>query len=562
MSPTMDTLEEGLQCRSAIVATTKPPLLTLNPGNQTVGDCRLLSVTRLAADHSVQQVPNSFSKSWPVNRTKFLVRNARKLGTTSLPSMTLHLSQNNNSSDKCISSLSKPTNSSPLSPLPSPLQSNITGHDAIVINTAPSNKLHPFNDNHPWLDLKRTKLFLEKKFPLAVKYILTYPLVVICLWALLYIFWGKLAFPESGSLFALLALEVSAIFLVCNYPRSCCLFAGFSSTSGNVLCWVTFEKCTQNKCCKEFESGDFFSFKRNFSCDPFDERGVRGQYDQHSQVQKCGSFSCNRKLHYRSGVCGFIRILYSWIFSCLGCIDGILAICMAECALGFIFGNEEMEAGLVKGLAEVTLGGVFGIFWGGLSGVLLAHENDPDIKTIAVFSGGVMSLIGLSKIGYPRGGPLGTFLGAFVAVTIWKKKSDLTNLTCAYDKLWFIFQPLLFGIIGARTDFEIFDWTVIYKGVGCLLISTVVRIFASYLMTSWVDISFRERIFLVLAWTGKGTVQAALGPVALDTAIDLGLENEQLLAQQIMNIAAMIILLSSFSGFLALKFFGHSMLTR
>lgn len=42
---------------------------------------------------------------------------------------------------------------------------------------------------------------------------------------------------------------------------------------------------------------------------------------------------------------------------------------------------------------------------------------------------GVMSLIGLSKIGYPRGGPLGTFLGAFVAVTIWKKKSDLTNVS-------------------------------------------------------------------------------------------------------------------------------------
>lgn len=36
---------------------------------------------------------------------------------------------------------------------------------------------------------------------------------------------------------------------------------------------------------------------------------------------------------------------------------------------------EEMEAGLVKGLAEVTLGGVFGIFWGGLSGVLLAHVS-------------------------------------------------------------------------------------------------------------------------------------------------------------------------------------------
>lgn len=52
----------------------------------------------------------------------------------------------------------------------------------------------------------------------------------------------------------------------------------------------------------------------------------------------------------------------------------------------------------------------------------------------------------------------------------------LTKVNQAFDKLWFIFQPLLFGILGARTDFSLVDWSVVGQGAICLAISTVVSI--------------------------------------------------------------------------------------
>jgi hypothetical protein len=140
---------------------------------------------------------------------------------------------------------------------------------------------------------------------------------------------------------------------------------------------------------------------------------------------------------------------------------------MAECAFGFIFGDGEylnfvksvaishhmktgvLEAGLRKGLAEVALGGAFGICWGGATGFVLIYVSylicidgesrtklcfnlqaeNPIWKTITIFSGGVMSLLGLNKIGYPRGGPLGVFLGSLIAVNIWKwREINLTQV--------------------------------------------------------------------------------------------------------------------------------------
>jgi hypothetical protein len=56
----------------------------------------------------------------------------------------------------------------------------------------------------------------------------------------------------------------------------------------------------------------------------------------------------------------------------------------------------------------------------------------------------------------------------------YKYFSFSLKLTKAYEALWFIFQPLLFGIIGSRIDLGIVDWGIIYKGIICLGISTMV----------------------------------------------------------------------------------------
>ena len=80
-------------------------------------------------------------------------------------------------------------------------------------------------------------------------------------------------------------------------------------------------------------------------------------------------------------------------------------------------------------------------------------------------------------------------------------------------------------------------------------------------MTSCVQLTWRQRIFIAFAWIPKGTVQAALGPVALDTAKDLnfGLETEEL-GYKVMNFAVLVIILASSLGSCFLLFFGRTLM--
>ncbi|CAG7821659.1 unnamed protein product [Allacma fusca] len=253
-----------------------------------------------------------------------------------------------------------------------------------------------------------------------------------------------------------------------------------------------------------------------------------------------------------------------------GCgLDAILAICMAEFALGFIFANGEVSGGLSKGVLEVVMGGAFGLLWGTVVGYLFDYSRSAKTQTFALFTGGVMGLLGLTKIGYPRGGPLGTFAGVLVSVTLWKtrKAEDSAEKNKIIQEnftfLWFLLQPLLFGIIGSRTDLSTVQWPIVFKGMACLAISLTGRSAIVFLLTSCDHLTLRQKLFLTLSWIPKGTVQAALGPVALDTALSLGFgPDTEALAYQVMNIAVATILLASIFGSLALLLGGRRLLTK
>jgi len=83
-------------------------------------------------------------------------------------------------------------------------------------------------------------------------------------------------------------------------------------------------------------------------------------------------------------------------------------------------------------------------------------------------------------------------------------------------------------------------------------------------MTTWGNISTREKLYLCLAWLPKGTVQAALGPAALDTALaaknlpsDVDFED---LGYKVMNISAATVMAAATIGCLLLRFVGPRLL--
>lgn len=96
----------------------------------------------------------------------------------------------------------------------------------------------------------------------------------------------------------------------------------------------------------------------------------------------------------------------------------------------------ELYDGLRKGVLEVIMGGAFGALWGGVVGLLLGVHHGNSIRTFAVFTGGCMSLLGLTKIGYPRGGPLGVFSGSLIVACLWRwKKVDGKNNVSVMNRL-------------------------------------------------------------------------------------------------------------------------------
>ncbi|VDM35402.1 unnamed protein product [Hydatigera taeniaeformis] len=56
------------------------------------------------------------------------------------------------------------------------------------------------------------------------------------------------------------------------------------------------------------------------------------------------------------------------------------------------------------------------------------------------------------------------------------------------------------------------------RGIASILISLAFRIAASILAVTPSPLKWKERIFVAVAWIPKATVQAAIGPLALDSA--------------------------------------------
>jgi len=73
--------------------------------------------------------------------------------------------------------------------------------------------------------------------------------------------------------------------------------------------------------------------------------------------------------------------------------------------------------------------------------------------------------------------------------------------------LWTVFQPLLFGLIGAEVSLSLIQPETVALGLAVLCIGLVLRIITSFLVVMGLGLTVRERLFVALAWLPKATVQ-------------------------------------------------------
>ena len=101
------------------------------------------------------------------------------------------------------------------------------------------------------------------------------------------------------------------------------------------------------------------------------------------------------------------------------------------------------------------------------------------------------------------------------------RREVAVRLSSKYSKLWVAAELLLFVLVGAAVDIQ-YAAQVGVKAIVLLLGVLVFRMFGVFLSLLGTHFIGRERLFCMLAYTPKATVQAAIGSLPLSAGLACG----------------------------------------
>ncbi|WP_091531641.1 cation:proton antiporter [Alkalibacterium subtropicum] len=201
-------------------------------------------------------------------------------------------------------------------------------------------------------------------------------------------------------------------------------------------------------------------------------------------------------------------------------IDDVIAITLFTFFLGL--GTGARESHLLLDLGRIPLSILGGVLLGGVLAYLIVivfRAIDRryteklvlllGITIIFVEFGeyiGIASLLGVMTIG-------------FILFELIPRQSKEFSL--ALGSLWVVLQILLFALVGAEVNIQV-ALDAGMTGVLIILVGLVARSVGVWLATAKSALNPRERLFCMIAYTPKATVQAAIGAIPLALGVEQG----------------------------------------
>ncbi|ETN59730.1 hypothetical protein AND_008669 [Anopheles darlingi] len=254
---------------------------------------------------------------------------------------------------------------------------------------------------------------------------------------------------------------------------------------------------------------------------------------------------------------GLNKGIHTLIIAVTSCND-VLAIFLFGVILGLIFTTGNLTSQILQG----PIGIIIGLVYGTACGLAVLHLPSHQAKysnglrfTMTTLAG-ALSVVGSKAVGYPTAGALGCIVTAFVAGTGWRKRPPaMATLTTAterdnevsvyLDLLWKFLKPVSFSLIGKEVNFGVLTGETVLYGLITLAVAVLLRLTFAYLSTLGSELNWRERGYVTLSGFPKATVQAALGPAALDLARTLNATDQYDRAQTVLIVTVLAIILTA-----------------
>jgi NhaP-type Na+/H+ or K+/H+ antiporter len=120
-------------------------------------------------------------------------------------------------------------------------------------------------------------------------------------------------------------------------------------------------------------------------------------------------------------------------------------------------------------------------------------------------------------------------------------------------KIWIFAEILLFVLVGAEVNITV-AWKAGLAGAALIAVALVGRSVGVYLSVMGTDMNSKERLFCIISYIPKATVQAAIGAVPLEAGVKSG--------NVMLAVAVLSILLTAPIGAIGIEKFGHKWLEK
>jgi NhaP-type Na+/H+ or K+/H+ antiporter len=236
-------------------------------------------------------------------------------------------------------------------------------------------------------------------------------------------------------------------------------------------------------------------------------------------------------------------------------VDDVFVIVLFTVFLG-MQGGEAIN--LWWKFSEVPVSIVLGIILGLIPGYFLLrlfqkYDWRPPKRTIMVL--GVAILLTQIETSLEKWVPVASLLGVMaIGFIILEKSEPIAHLISQkLKKLWVFAELLLFVLVGAQVNVHV-AWKAGLAGSLVILIGLIFRSVGTYVSLIGTPFDWKEKLFCVVAYIPKATVQAAIGAVPLAAGVPFG--------ETILAVAVLSILLTAPLGAIGIKVFGERILDR
>jgi NhaP-type Na+/H+ or K+/H+ antiporter len=203
-------------------------------------------------------------------------------------------------------------------------------------------------------------------------------------------------------------------------------------------------------------------------------------------------------------------------------VDDVYVIVMFTAFTSLAQGSNVSVMSFVNIPVSIIFGIIIGIIIGKALAVVWKKLHIRDTVKAAIFLSVALLLVGVeASLNTPI-----TFASLisvmFIGIALKKDRPEVAfRLSQKYNKMWVLAEVMLFVLVGATVDIGY----VAYAGVSAIVIiigALIFRMAGVALCMAGTKLKLKERVFCMLAYTPKATVQAAIGGVPLSMGLACG----------------------------------------